>query len=97
MVLLVVLIFVKWSCFWWRPSFFYDKQGSLFHTVLNYTHFNMKLGKVPFVAVITVALLGQCSALDEIGSKVDVGGDIFDSDVSLKVLHAELSSNLSVP
>jgi hypothetical protein len=57
----------------------------------------MKLGKVPFMAVITVALLGPCSALDEIGSKVDVGGDIFDSDVSLKVLRAELSSNLSVP
>jgi hypothetical protein len=57
----------------------------------------MKLGKVPFMAVITAALLGPCSALDKIGSKVDVGGDIFDSDVSLKVLRAELSSNLSVP
>jgi hypothetical protein len=56
----------------------------------------MKFGKVPFVAVITVALLGQCSALEEIWSKVDAGGDLFDSDDSLKVLCAELSSNLSV-
>ena len=87
--------------------FFMTNKGHNFQLSVNlskpishspqYTHFNMKLGKVPFMAVITAALLGPCSALDEIGSKVDVGGDIFDSDASLKVLRVELSSNLSVP
>ncbi len=56
----------------------------------------MKLGKVLIVAVMTVARLDQSSALEEIQSMIATSRDSFYSDDSHKVLHLELSSNLSV-
>ncbi len=48
------------------------------------------------MAVMTVACLDQSSTLEEIQSMIATGGDSFYSDDLHKVLHLELSSNLSV-